>query len=287
MLIFQKTKDSFFNRLIMSIFIISVISCLIAFAYHPLGCLILVLAVALLAATGVWEYAQLALAKNTYPERLLMIIIASLEICAFYTFLIYPQWSTLALVVMVISFFSVFLFHFRNSKNALLDIAVEFFGICYLVVPLNFMLAILYQDLGSRDGRWWIFYLIAATKVTDMGGYLFGKILGRHSLAPHLSPSKTIEGSIGGFCFAIGLSVLFSLFASKINDHFTLSQAVCLGIMIGAVSQVGDLAESILKRDASVKDSNIIPGLGGILDMLDSLLFTAPIVYFFIKYAYS
>jgi phosphatidate cytidylyltransferase len=124
------------------------------------------------------------------------------------------------------------------------------------------------------------------TKITDVGAYFVGRLWGKTKLSPTLSPKKTVEGAAAGFISAVIASILIH-FAGRqfFNSHFGLSfvESIWLGMLIGVFGQIGDLAESLLKRDAVVKDSNTLPGLGGVLDMVDSLLFTAPIVYFFIR----
>ncbi len=279
----SKKKNEFCNRLWVSFIAISIVALLVGFAYHPWVNILLVLTIGFLTGMGVWEYAKLAQAKGMKPATSLMIGIAVLEVLAFYVSLAYPKWSQLALLIIVLGFISFFIAHFRKTENALLDVAVEFFGVCYLAIPFSFILAILYSPYLTSDGRWWLFYLIAVTKITDVGGYFLGKLFGKHPLAPNLSPKKTIEGAIGGFCFAIGMSLLFCYIGRWIGFDLSLGNAAWLGMIIGILAQVGDLAESLLKRDAAVKDSNTIPGLGGVLDMVDSVLFTSPVVYFFIR----
>jgi phosphatidate cytidylyltransferase len=92
-----------------------------------------------------------------------------------------------------------------------------------------------------------------------------------------------VEGAIGGFCSAVALSILFCTIGRSVGWELSFWHAAWLGMVIGVLGQIGDLAESLLKRDASVKDSNRIPGIGGVLDLLDSVLFTSPVVYFFIR----
>ena len=282
MLIF-KGKSDFQNRLFVSIIAITIAAFLIGFAYHPFVNSLLVLVVALLTGVGVWEYAKLAEAKGIKPSRSLMVVVAILEVIAFYAALAYPDSSKYILPVTVFGFISFFIAHFKNSENALIHVAVEFFGVCYLAIPFGFMLAILYPPQVVGDGRFWLLYLIAVTKITDIGGYVFGKLIGKHPLALHLSPNKTIEGSVGGFCSAILLSLFLASVSHHMGSHLSYINAVWLGMLIGVFAQLGDLAESVLKRDAAVKDSNKIPGIGGVLDLVDSMLLTAPVVYFFIR----
>ncbi len=277
-------KSEFYNRLWVSSIAISIAALLIGFAYTPGINILLVLTIALLTGIGVWEYARLAKAKGLEPATKLMISVAILEVLAFYVSLAYPQWSQLALLIIVLGFISFFVVHFRKPENALMQVAVEFFSVCYVAIPFSFMMAILYPRTDYGDGRWWLFYLIAVTKITDVGGYFVGKLFGKHPLAPYLSPRKTVEGAVGGFCFAIGLSMLFCIWGRAVGWELSFWNAAWMGMVIGVLAQIGDLSESVLKRDASVKDSNTIPGIGGVLDLLDSILFTSPVVYFFIRF---
>jgi phosphatidate cytidylyltransferase len=122
-----------------------------------------------------------------------------------------------------------------------------------------------------------------------MGGYFVGRFLGRHKLAEELSPNKTKEGALGGLIAAILMSVLLLFIGQRwggVFSRFSYTEFIFLGLVMGFLGQVGDLAESLLKRDVGVKDSNKIPGVGGLLDMVDSLLFTSPLVYLFLKFHY-
>lgn len=285
----MKSMAEINQRIIVAVFAITVVAALIFLSYIPIVNWLLVLTAAALAGVGMWEYAQLAKAKGLQPASALMIIVAVSEVIAFYISLTYPQLSKLALLIIVLGLVSFFVFHFQNITNALLHVAVELFGVCYLALPFSFMLVILHpfsHQSHIQDGRWWLFYLIVVTKITDIGGYFIGKMFGRHPLAPHLSPKKTIEGAIGGLLSAIFLSVAMSVLSKTFSIssfHLDIFDAVWMGLVIGILAQVGDLAESLLKRDAVVKDSNKLPGIGGILDMVDSLIFTSPVVYFFIR----
>jgi phosphatidate cytidylyltransferase len=117
------------------------------------------------------------------------------------------------------------------------------------------------------------------TKLGDIGAYFIGARFGRHPLMPRISPKKTIEGAVAGLIF----SVLGALICRPFLN-FSYIHAVVLGIFFGAVGQLGDLSESLIKRDCQVKDSGkLLPGMGGILDEIDSLLFTAPLFYFYMS----
>ena len=277
------------QRLLVSALAILIVAFLIFFSHNWVVNWLLVLTIAAMAGVGVWEYAQLAKAKGLEPAAKLMVIVAICQVLAFYVSMAYPHLSKFSLLIVVLGFIAFFVAHFRRIENSLLDVAVELFGVCYLAIPLSFMLAILYPFYHGavvQDGRWWLVYLVGVTKITDVGGYFIGKLFGKHPLAPQLSPKKTIEGAVGGFLSSVLLSVFIAFLAKHFDVssfYLTFSNAIWMGMVIGVLAQIGDLAESLLKRDAVVKDSNNLPGLGGILDMLDSLLFTTPVVYFFIR----
>ena len=145
------------------------------------------------------------------------------------------------------------------------------------------LLGILY--LPTVDGRWWIAYLLTVTKITDIGAYFAGSLWGKRKLAPSISPKKTIEGAVFGLGCAVAASWVF-LLASDYVGSFSLGKIewLVLALVLGVVGQFGDLSESLLKRDANKKDSNSLPGLGGILDSIDSILFNATIIYIYLYF---
>ena len=132
---------------------------------------------------------------------------------------------------------------------------------------------------AGDDGLEWVLLAVLATFATDTGAFLVGRAIGRTRMAPRISPGKTWEGAVGGWlagvAAVVGLAVLLDL-------PITQAEAVALGVMVGVVAQVGDLVESMLKRAAGVKDSGtLIPGHGGVLDRLDSVVFAIVVVYHF------
>lgn len=277
------------RRLVVSSILGIIVALLIAYSTTPAVSILLTLSVAILAAIGVWEYAQLAVNKGISPASRWMIAAAVAEVAAVYASLVFVDFPQLPILVLAIAMVVFFLLHFQDTKEALVTIAVEFFGVAYVAAPLALMLGVLYPvpHLGmAQEGRWWLVYLIFVTKMTDVGAYFVGRLWGKTKLSPTLSPKKTVEGAVAGFFAAVAASILMHFAGSQFfNGHFSLSftESIWLGMMIGVFGQIGDLAESLLKRDAVVKDSNTLPGLGGVLDMVDSLLFTTPIVYFFIR----
>ena len=135
--------------------------------------------------------------------------------------------------------------------------------------------------LKLDSGAAWIVVVLAITWIQDTAAYFAGKYFGRHKMAPRLSPKKTWEGAVGGLLGSIAAAVAFVLL---LDLPLSIGQAVILGIVGGIVGPLGDLAESLIKRQVGLKDAgNLIPGHGGILDRADSLLFTGPVLYYLIK----
>lgn len=192
--------------------------------------------------------------------------------------------STFSLWVLLGFAIASFALSFSSSHSAIVNLAITFFGIGYLTLPLSCILRIdtLFTH-GPQDGRIWLFYVLLISKMTDIGAYVSGKMWGKTKLAPTISPKKTLVGAFGGLFTAIGISFLFAQIV-PIYHPFNMSflESLFIGLMIGCLAQFGDLAESLLKRDGGTKDSSDIPGFGGVLDTVDSLIFTLPCVYFWL-----
>jgi phosphatidate cytidylyltransferase len=148
------------------------------------------------------------------------------------------------------------------------------------------------QEAAFTIGVFYIFLVFACTFLNDTGAYFAGRFFGKHKLAPIVSPKKTWEGAVGGVIWAVaGACIITFIFNTWIpGGHFlqlSYGAAALLGFVIGVVGDIGDLVESLIKRDADIKDSGwIIPGHGGILDRADALLFTFPVTYYFAKTYY-
>jgi phosphatidate cytidylyltransferase len=139
----------------------------------------------------------------------------------------------------------------------------------------------IFTPLGMQPGVAWIYYVCAITWLQDTSAYFVGRLFGRHKLAPILSPKKTWEGAAGGMFGAILTGIVC---VPLLGLPITLLQGALLGLIGGIVGPLGDLSESLIKRQVGLKDAgNLIPGHGGILDRADSLLFTAPILYYLIR----
>lgn len=166
--------------------------------------------------------------------------------------------------------------HSRQQKvhGAMASAGGTLLAIVYLGVLPGFFLPICLSHTA-----WMMLATLGIVKSADIGAYTVGRLLGRHKLIPWLSPGKTIEGFLGGLVF----SGIVGMIAAACFRNFTWPQGLIAGVILGAIGQVGDLLESLLKRDAGVKDSGAVPGFGGILDILDSPLLAAPAAYWLLK----
>ena len=170
-----------------------------------------------------------------------------------------------------------------DNGRGMAAIASTLFGVFYVAILLNVLQKIRY--FPDLDGAWWLLYFIVVSKMSDTGAYCTGSLIGKNKMIPRVSPGKTWEGFVGGIVFSIASSWAFLHFAGGHFSGFTLAQALLLGALLGVGSVVGDLMESLMKREAGLKDSGgFFPGVGGVLDLLDSLLFNAPLMYLFLKY---
>ena len=164
--------------------------------------------------------------------------------------------------------------------EAIGGISVTLFSVLYVGLLMGYSVALL-SDGGER-GRDLTVLLFWVVWLSDAGAYVIGSMWGRHKLAPAISPGKTIEGAAGALVAAVVAALIAKAW---IFTRLTLSQAVILGLLLGFSGMIGDLAESLIKRAASVKDSGwLFPGHGGMLDRADSLLFAAPVLFYYQKY---
>ena len=169
----------------------------------------------------------------------------------------------------------------QRREGAFLGWAWTLGGILYVGWLLSY-----FVDLrGLEDGRNWVFLAIVVTFASDTAAYFVGKALGRHKLAPTISPGKTWEGTIAGFLGAIVIALLFT-FPTPFQLPIGYGQAVLLGFLVSLFGQLGDLAESLLKRNTGVKDSgSLLAGHGGFLDRIDSIVFAGVVVYYYVVWA--
>lgn len=259
----------------------------------PYAALPFTFAVAICAVVGGWEYFRGLRLRGFQPtEGLAFVAIALLQFAAWSVSRgLLTQFLPALLALLVIAT----LIHeiVRHDREPLANLGVTFFGVVYVGWLFSYLIFLrslpgeaavwpFYQSpvahLFDAQGAWIVLYVIAVTWSTDAGAYFAGIRWGRVPLAPRLSPKKTREGSLGGLAAATLMSLAWGTWIGLPWWH-----CLFLGPVIGALGQIGDLCESALKRDLGLKDfGTLLPGHGGILDRFDSLLFTAPIAYYYL-----
>jgi len=171
----------------------------------------------------------------------------------------------------------------RSNIAGIAAISATLFGLMYVPWLLNFIQKI--NFFPGVDGKFYVLYFIVVTKFSDTGAYAVGSLIGRNKMIPRISPGKTWEGFGGAILVSTAASVAFAHFFGAKMIGMNFRHAVVLGIVLSITAVIGDLIESLFKREAGVKDSGrLFPGIGGILDLLDSLLFNAPIMYLYLRH---
>src|SRR6266853_3493677 len=174
----------------------------------------------------------------------------------------------------------------RSNTAGILAISTTLFGLMYVPWLLNFIQKINY--FPNVDGHFYLLYFVLITKFSDTGAYAVGSLIGRQKMIPRISPGKTWEGFAGAILFSMLASLIFVHFLGHKMPAMNMRHAILLGLILGLCAVVGDLIESLFKREAGIKDSgHFFPGIGGILDLLDSLLFNAPIMYLYLRHVLS
>ena len=228
---------------------------------------------------GLYEFFKLIEKKGIYIYKYFGIVIGTIiPLSIFFEFELTKNWEFLFIVLALLSLF-LLQFTRRQNSQAVLEISTTAFGILYVSWLFSFIIKIRLLS----DGAALVAALILITKSADIGAYLIGSKWGKRSLIARISPSKTIEGTLGGLLFGILAAVASKVFLPDLFI-FTYPRLILIGAFLGLLGQLGDLSESLIKRDCQAKDSGrVLPGIGGILDLIDSLLFTAPAFYFYIS----
>ncbi|CCB87221.1 phosphatidate cytidylyltransferase [Parachlamydia acanthamoebae UV-7] len=274
-------------RLIYSALAATILIFLISFSQYSFFRPLFSLAVSAIVGVAVWEYYQMAKAKGFQPLATVGIVFSVLYVYAVFLSTQMQDAQVVPEITLGIALLTFFIYSFYGGASPFVNLAITLFGIAYLAIPLSYTLSINYFPFnGAEDGRWWLFYLLLVAKSTDTGAFFTGRLMGKRRMVPYISPKKTWEGAWGGVLTSVAVSVIFYLgihLFSKPPIHLSFWESIWLAGLISVVAQIGDLAESLLKRDAGIKDSNQLPGLGGVLDIVDSLIFTLPLLYIFLK----
>lgn len=259
---------------------------------------------AIASAIAAWEFFRLARATGLTPLDDVGIVIAGLTPLVVHArFLgLYEPGSSIGVLslaaIVLLAVLALTIWIRGVTEKPIGAVSTTIFGAAYTGGMLSFGYAIRYHDyafapasislgrstFGLASGGLLLLLPVLATWASDTGAYAVGRTMGRHKLLPSVSPGKTIEGSVGGLLGSVFVTWLLTRWLLRPAAHLDFRWApvgvILFGAMVSAVGQVGDLAKSLLKRDAGVKDSStLIPGHGGVLDRVDSLLFVLPVSY--------
>lgn len=233
----------------------------------------------LLGVLGFREFHRMAKAQGSHSSLILGSVLSGLFVLS--GVLPVHQFSLVFPVMLATA--CILLFTLQMNRygipGALNGVATAGFGLMYVAVPLSLALQVLQLD------RLFLFFGLLLIWAADSGAYFVGRAFGKHKLAPNLSPKKTVEGFLGGVATCCLVGALFSLAVPDGGFNYPLAHMAAVGLIIGVLAPIGDLAESVLKRDAGVKDSGTaLGGHGGILDRIDSMLFCVPVYYAYLRY---
>lgn len=238
---------------------------------------------------GVWEFYRLAEAKGIEPQRWLGLLTSvTLFIAAFSFKIVYNAYfgaitwvAVVALLLLIPAIFVVEVF--RNRQQPMLNIATTLMGVIYVALPMSMMLYIPLLIAGGNDSEWrpeiFLFYLFLVWG-NDVFAYLVGILFGKHKMCVRLSPKKSWEGFFGGVAGSLAMGVLGAYVVGG-----GVAMWLGLALVVSLTSVLGDLVESMFKREVGVKDSgNIMPGHGGMLDRFDALILSAPFAFVYLLF---
>ena len=240
--------------------------------------------IAAIALTGTFEFYQIVgSSENGHPFTYLGLLWALALILSPLS-LHYKDFNTLPVIMSLGMLISLIWLLCRSSQEGTFrNWSWTIAGVIYVGWMLSYWLRLRSLDGGMH----WVYLAILTIFANDTGAFFIGRAMGKHQLAPSISPTKTWEGAIGGLASAILgaiiIVLILNLFSSFIFNYW---QVVALGFLVSLFAQLGDLVESLLKRNAGIKESGyLLPGHGGILDRFDSLIFVGPVIYYFVLFA--
>ncbi len=235
-----------------------------------------------LSTTALFEFYSIIKLKDIHVFRNTGLLVgAAIPLSIFFEWQLGGRWDSFFILIV---FLITFLLQFakNHTTDAIIGISATLFGILYVSWFFSYLIKIRMMLPGVQGVKLLAFILIV-TKIADIGALIVGSRFGKTPLMPRVSPKKTIEGYLGGILFSLLAALVCSPFLPNYLD-FPTWHIIFLGVFFGTLGQMGDLAESLIKRDCNVKDSgNVIPAFGGILDTIDSLLFCAPAFYFYMS----
>jgi len=263
------------NRIFSSMFMIAVTAAAIIYEWA------FILGIVALTVGGLYEFFHMIKRKGIPIYSYFGILIGvAIPLTIYGRFELTRNWEFLLIVM---AFLTILLFQFarKDNTNAIVGISTTMFGVFYVSWLLSFLIRVRFL-LPDIAGVKLLAFILIVTKAGDIGALLVGSVLGKNPLFPRVSPNKSIEGCVGSFCFSVAAAVLCSALLPP--GLLPLWKVALMGFFFGGMGQLGDLSESLIKRDCNVKDSGkFLPGLGGVLDIIDSLLFSVPVFYLYMS----
>ncbi len=240
------------------------------------GGYVLYATVLVLSLVGVFElYRVMKVQEQKQP---VLAVVGYLGVIAYYLLLLLEleSYTMIALIFILVAMMFVYVFAYPRYRSE--QIMAAFFGVVYVAVMLSYI----YQTRNLTDGAYLVWLIFICSWGCDTCAYCVGMLIGKHKMSPKLSPKKSVEGAIGG---VLGAALIGAIYAAVVGEHLQAENPVVSYAVICAVgaliSMVGDLAASAIKRNHDIKDyGKLIPGHGGVLDRFDSVIFTAPMIYF-------
>lgn len=266
----------------------SVIAIPAALAILWAGDWLLAALLAILAALAAWEFFRIAREAGLNPLTDLGIVLAGIApLIAHAARLGVFVLPGAGVAVIALAVFAAALWLRGPDGRPIGAVAATLFGVAYTGGMLAFGYALRYHDyaIGATAGSALVAFPLILTWTSDIAAYFVGRALGRRKLMPSVSPGKTVAGAVGALVFSVVVSIVYARWALPPLAHLSMRPlgAALFGLVISVAAQVGDLCESLIKRAAAVKDSShLIPGHGGVLDRIDSLLFVLPTAYLII-----
>lgn len=234
----------------------------------------------LLVFMGAYELHRMMLHEGYHPLISISLLLSLLFLVAAMLPQLRPLLLEAGLALALLITFPLLFFR-KQLDGAMVDWSLTLAIAIYLGWPLSLIPLLRGFEVGFSNGLWWLLTLLLSVWGFDTGAFFAGHFFGRHKLAPNISPGKTWEGVVGGLIVSVAASLLFTVRPLGVSWYL----AILLGLLIGIAATLGDLAESLIKRQTHVKDSGqFIPGHGGILDRIDSMLFAVIVVYFFAQF---